>query len=206
MVETLTNFLKKIPKQYYFPLFMAILGVIFFGYGLIQYLGSSQHGKAETTLADVTTPTHVKTVKSISVDVEGAVFHTGVFTVPQDSRLQDALIKAGGLNEDADRDFVAKHINLASKLQDGAKIYIPRVGENILEGASTVNTDNGVAVVFININTTTPEMLDSLPGIGPTTAQKIITNRPYASIQDLVTKKIVSQKIFDQIKDKIVAE
>lgn len=206
MIQTLIDFLKNIPRQYYFPLVMAILGLIFFGYGLMQYFDQKQPESAQSIVATVPTGSSVKTVKSISVDVEGAVFHTGVFTLSENSRVQDALIKAGGLSEDADRDFVAKHINLASKLTDGAKIYIPRNGEEILDGASTINTVNGVAVTFLNINTTTAENLDSLPGVGPATAQKIIENRPYSDIQELLTKKVVSQRVFDQIKDKIVAE
>lgn len=205
-MQSLITLVKKLPKQYYFPVSMAILGLIFFLYGLIQYMGQNQPAMVKVSVTPLPTLSSVKTVKSISVDVEGGVFHTGVFTLPADSRVQDALIKAGGLDDSADRDFVAKHINLASKLQDGAKIYIPRVGEDVLDGASTVNTDNGVAVTFIDINTTSGETLDSLPGIGPATAQKIITNRPYTDIQELVTKKVVSQKVFDQIKDKIVAQ
>jgi competence protein ComEA len=206
MFEKALAIIKNIPRQYYFPLVMAILGVIFFGYGLIQFFGQRQPQSVQTIMAEVPTGSSVKTVKTISVDVEGAVFHTGVFTLAENSRVQDALIKAGGLDGDADRDFVAKHINLASKLTDGAKIYIPRKGEDILDGASTVNTVNGVAVTFLNINTTSADNLDSLPGVGPATAEKIINNRPYATIQELVTKKVISQRVFDEIKDKIVAE
>ncbi|MDE2025811.1 MAG: helix-hairpin-helix domain-containing protein [Patescibacteria group bacterium] len=198
--------LKKLPKQYYFLIVIAILGMMFFEYGLIQYIGQKQLRHAMDSQAKQLKLSFVKTVKTISVDVEGGVFHTGVFTLPENSRVQDALIKAGGLNDSADRVFVAKHINLSAKLQDGIKIYIPRVGEDVLDGAKIVNTTNGVAVTFIDINTTSEYSLDRLPGIDPATAQKIIANRPYGDIQELVTRKIVSQKVFGKIKDKIIAQ
>lgn len=206
VVQNIVSLIKKLPKQYYFPLFVAILGVMFFVYGLIQYFNQKQPQAQQIVAAQQPSMAPVKTVKTISVDVEGGVFHSGVFTLDPNSRVQDALIKAGGLSDSADRDFVAKHINLAAKLTDGAKIYIPRVGEQILDGAATLNTDNGVAVTFVNINSATEETLDGLPGVGPATAEKIITNRPYADINDLLKKKVVSQKVFTQIKDKIVAE
>lgn len=62
-----------------------------------------------------------------------------------------------------------------------------------------------LGTITININDATLQSLDSLPGIGAVTAQKVITNRPYADIQELVTKKVVFQKVFDQIKNKMSA-
>jgi DNA uptake protein ComE-like DNA-binding protein len=201
MFESLTDLVKRIPKSYYIPLSVAIIGLIFFVYGLIQYFGNSS--VQQTSTVDVATPsvTPVKTVKIISVDVEGAVLHAGVVTLPVNSRVEDALIESGGLSDKADRDFIAKHMNLAAKLVDGGKIYIPRIGESILDGAQTAT--NGEPVV-IDINAASADVLDGLPGIGPTTAEKIITNRPYTDVKDLLTKKIIGQKVFDQIKDKLM--
>src|SRR5690348_4394582 len=100
MLQTLLVYIKKIPRQYLIPLVMALFGIIFFGYGLIQYFGHTQSSSEEMFTSNVAVSPSVKTVKNISVDVEGAVFHTGVFTVPENSRVEDALIKTGGLNQD----------------------------------------------------------------------------------------------------------
>lgn len=148
--------------------------------------------------------------EELVVDVAGEVVSPGVYRLSAESRVGEALAAAGGLSARADREWVAKNINLAGKLADGAKIYVPKVGQKI-EGGVTVTTGStnspgqvaGVVAGTININTASASELDTLPGIGPVTANKIITNRPYQSIQELLEKKVVSQKVFDQIKDKI---
>lgn len=202
-IESLLSLLKKIPRDFYVPIILASLGLMLFVYGMIQYLGSTKSADIapQTTTEAEITP--VKTVKNIQVDVEGGVFRPGVYTVSYDSRVQDALVAAGGLSAAADRDYVAKHVNLAQRVTDGAKIYIPRVGEQILDGAQSNPQTALDAAGLININSATSDQLDSLPGIGATTAQKIIANRPYENVQDLLTKKVVGQKVFNEIKDKL---
>lgn len=108
---------------------------------------------------------------------------------------------AGGLASSADRDYVAKHLNLAQKLSDGAKIYIPKDGEVVNGASTTVLAEQ--AGGLININTASLDSLDSLSGIGQVTAQKIMNGRPYADIQELITKHIITQKVFDKIKSSI---
>lgn len=131
----------------------------------------------------------------------------GIYHLDGDSRLQDALIATGGLSENADRSFVEKHINLAQKLVDGQKIYFPSLGES----ASVADTNQGQTDTSsttsgpLNINEATATQLDALPGIGQVTAQKIINGRPYSDIQELLSKKIVSSKVFGEIKDKVSA-
>ncbi|HYM65593.1 MAG TPA: helix-hairpin-helix domain-containing protein, partial [Candidatus Sulfotelmatobacter sp.] len=114
-------------------------------------------------------------------------------------------ISAQGLSEDADRDYISKNINLAQKLSDGAKIYIPKIGEVVSLNQNSESNVLGVQAQtsLININSATSESLDSLPGVGPVTAQKIINSRPYATIDELLSKKIVSNSVFTKIKDKI---
>lgn len=109
------------------------------------------------------------------------------------------MIAAGGLSARADREWVAKNLNLAMKLTDGAKVYVPAFGEN----AGAPGSSEALVSGTININTGSASELDGLPGVGPVTAQKIIDNRPYSSVQDLLSKKAVNQKVFDNIKDKI---
>jgi competence protein ComEA len=126
----------------------------------------------------------------------------GVYKLSQDARMQDAFISCGGLSSSADRNWVAKNINLAVKLTDGAKIYIPKLGE---QTSSSSSYSSGVALTssLININSASEQELDSLSGVGPATATKIINSRPYGSINDLLDKKIVGSKVFQTIKDKI---
>lgn len=139
------------------------------------------------------------------VDVAGAVHNPGVVTLPSGSRVEDAIGAAGGLRQDADFDYIAKSINKAMKVSDGMKLYIPSKTEtshNItpLLRRSDETSQNGGGEYTISINTASKDQLDTLPGIGPVTSQKIIDNRPYQTIDELVTKKAVGQAVFEKIK------
>ena len=127
------------------------------------------------------------------VDISGAVVSPGVYQLVNGDRIKDALVAAGGLTGLADRDFVATTINLAAKVADGDKIYIPAAGGEVA----------GAATGRVNLNKATTNELMSLDGIGTARAQAIIDSRPYAAVADLVAKKVISQAIFEKIKDKI---
>ena len=192
-------------KKHWLPLSLGALGMIFFAYGLIGLFmtnkTSSDNIVFEASSSAKLNPTEVKT---IFIDIEGAVVRPGLYKLPQDSRIQDALVVAGGLAASADRNFVSKNINLAIKLSDGAKIYIPNIGEAV-SGVSALNASSEVGMVgsLVNINTSSQSQLEALPGIGPVTASKIIGSRPYGSVDELLKRKIVGSKVFDQIKYKI---
>lgn len=134
--------------------------------------------------------------KIIKVDIEGAVERPGVYEIPNDSRIQDVLITAGGMTAKASRKYVSENINLSQKIYDGQKIFIP---EENLERFILFKDEP----FLISINTSTEQELDSLPGIGLTTARKIIAGRPYQNISELVEKHLVNQTTFNKIKDKI---
>ena len=145
--------------------------------------------------------------KVIKIDISGAVINPGVYTIKFDSRIQDALVLAGGLSAEADRDWISQRINLAQKLNDGAKIYIPKKSEQSTDQnpsqskilGATENTTKDI----ISINSASKEQLDTLPGVGEVTAQKVIDGRPYQTIEELVSKKIIYKSTFEKIKDKI---
>jgi competence protein ComEA len=204
MDETERKLLPLINKNV-LPLLLGTAGLIFFGYGLMS-LSTPKKDKPDI-LFEAASDTKEATpkVNDIAVDVEGAVMKPGVYKLKSDSRIQDALIAAGGMNEEADREKVAKGLNLASKVRDGAKIYIPANGEEVVasggSGESMVMGDS--ASEMININSASSSELEALPGIGKVTAEKIVDNRPYRSIQDLVDKKVVGKSVFDKIKDKV---
>lgn len=192
-------------SQYWLPITLALFGLMFLVYGLMVLLGGFSSSKDIVFEAGGEATESAK-VKEIIVDVSGAVLKPGVYRLPFDARVQDALVAAGGLSEAADRGWVAKNLNLALKLKDGTKIYIPSSGESTTRSASsgqasTTGSTGGTGL--ININTASEGELDSLPGIGPITAQKIINARPFDSVEDLLNKKIVGSKVFEQIKEKI---
>ena len=98
---------------------LVLLGVILLGLGV---LGSNLRGQREEGIEIL--PAVEEESNEIFVDIQGAVASPGVYQLAAGSRVNDLLIKAGGLSGGADRDWVAKNINLAQKLADGVKIYI----------------------------------------------------------------------------------
>lgn len=129
----------------------------------------------------------------IVVDVDGAVLAPGVYKLAKDSRMNDVITAAGGLAQEADR----SRINLAAKVLDGQKVYIPVVGGPV--GQIAGESVNGP----ISINSDSQSRLESLPGVGPVTASKIIASRPYSSLEELKTKKAVGSATYEKIKDLI---
>lgn len=204
--------LKKVFKKYKIPLFFGALGLILIATGSF-FLFYSPKNKNEV---EIIPAEEQKSSKEIMIDVAGAVFKPGVYKLKDGDRLQDALVLAGGLSEEADREWVERNLNLAVRLVDGNKVYIPKISEaNQAEAAllrqgsgeakenSTTGQVAGVESKKININTASTAQLDTLYGVGEKTAQKIISGRPYSKIEDLVEKKIVYQSAFDKIKEKI---
>ena len=191
-------------KKHWLPLSLGILGMIFFAYGLIGLLTANKAGSEDIIFEASPTGSSQIEAKTILVDIEGAVVKPGVYKLPQDSRIQDALVAAGGLSATADRGHVAKNFNLAIKLTDGTKIYVPFIGEAVSGASALSASSEGVVVgVLVNLNNSSQSQLEALPGIGPATAQKIISGRPYSSLNELLDKKIVGAKVFGQIKEKI---
>ncbi len=200
------------------PLFVGLicLGVLLLLIGVFQYLSTkSTKDEAVFVPSDTKAVAGTASTKEISIDIEGAVQKPGVYKLREGARVQDALIASGGMSSTADRDYVSKHFNLAQKLIDGAKVYIPQKGEQTTTVTSVeqnLNSNDGANLTvgdnsgLININSATVNQLDSLPKVGQVTAQKIISGRPYSKIEDLVTKKILGQKTFDGLKDKITVE
>lgn len=134
----------------------------------------------------------------IMVDIEGAVTKPGVYQIHASERMRDIIDKAGGFSSDADRSFIAKNMNLSRILRDQDKVYIPRWGENI--PIQPVTAAGGKTV---HINSAPANELETLPRIGKTAALKIIQNRPYESLDELVAKHVITQTIYDQIKSQI---
>ena len=137
----------------------------------------------------------------IYVHICGAVINPGVYQVPAGTRVYQALELAGGSSDDA----YLSGINLADKLADGQKVYIPSEGEHA-EGI--LSTDSGgVQSVMININTASEAELMTLPGIGQSRAKDIINYRVknglFESIDDIMKVSGIKEAAFEKIKDLI---
>ena len=141
---------------------------------------------------------------NIIVDISGAVKNPGVYSLPAGSRFGEALEAAGGVQPDkVDSEYLSKQINLASEVRDGQKIYIPFQGDNLATiPASGIGSEPASVYLtnLISVNTASSSQLDSLPGVGPATSAKIIAARPYGSLEELVSKKAVSQSVYEKIK------
>lgn len=137
----------------------------------------------------------------IWVDVQGAVENPGAYELGGNARVKDALLAAGGLDENADRSYVARYINTAQKVSDGIKIYIPRSGEGGVVPSSQGNVLGASGMV--SINSASQSLLEGLTGIGAVRAKAIIEGRPYGSTEELKTKNIIPSSVFEKIKEKI---
>ena len=137
------------------------------------------------------------------VHISGAVNKPGILRLDSNKRVVDALDLAGGARDDADLD----KINLAAKLHDEEKIYIPKVGEvqsNISSLASSPSSSASSSK--ININSADLNELTKIPGVGEKTAQKILdyrANNSFSSIEDIKNVPGIGDKKFESMKDYI---
>jgi competence protein ComEA len=161
---------------------------------------------APTAAADAAA---LPTPAALHIDVAGAVAAPGVYTLPADSRVADAILAAGGALADADLD----RLNKAVALTDGSQVYVPRLAERGTPDMASAPTAGAKALTprttpagtpavisSVNINTATLEALDGLPGVGPATAQAIIAGRPYARIEDVLRVEGIGEAKFAKLQ------
>ncbi|MEE3399265.1 MAG: helix-hairpin-helix domain-containing protein [Eubacterium sp.] len=140
---------------------------------------------------------------TITVYVCGAVVQEGVYELPAGSRISDALLMAGGYDENA----LHGYVNLAERLEDGERIYFPDYQEleelGIVPISSTESSESGL----VNINTADAEMLKTLPGIGDAKAADIIAYREehgaFSSIEDIKNVSGIGESIYNRISSGI---
>ncbi len=145
----------------------------------------------------------------IYVHIEGAIAKPGIYKIAENERLNSLIEKSGGLTESAD----LKYINLAKKLDDAEKIYIPSKTDTLNLQTDTItpynpeilpdnNKDNK-----ININLDSKEKLQTIPGIGESTANKIIQyrekNNKFKSIDEIKNVEGIGENKFEKIKNYI---
>jgi competence protein ComEA len=137
--------------------------------------------------------------EDLVVDVAGAVAHPGLHRLAIGARVGDAIEAAGGFAPRVDLAEVGRSLNLAEPLTDGSKVHVPELGFDRLEAAPADDAR-------IDLNQADQASLESLPGIGPVTATKIIDARSssrFGTVRELRDRGLVGDSVFEQIKDKV---
>lgn len=168
--------------------------------GLILLVAAPPRGEAIRLLPP-------PTAAPLAVHVNGAVASPGVYWLPPGSRVAQAIQAAGGALPQADE----QALNLAAPLHDGEQVRVPTQAREetawpTSEASRSLLAPSG-APSLININTATQSELESLPGIGPVLAQRIIEYRqahgPFTRLEDLLNVPGIGPKTFERIKDLI---
>ncbi|MGI5897696.1 MAG: helix-hairpin-helix domain-containing protein [Candidatus Dojkabacteria bacterium] len=229
-----------------------LLGILFDHFVITKFLNSKEENYEEKQvesqitvdveqdsipLEDKKILRDTNTPCSIYVDVSGALKEPGVYCMPKDALIIDAVNKAGGFTNEVAYRFVSRKINLAQKIVENQKIYFPfekemdckilsflpeaekveiivnnsvgDIGENTTTSSSESNSNNSSGgsssntEECININSASLEELDSLTGVGPSTAQKIIDGRPYEKIEDILNVSGIGESSFAKFREKI---
>lgn len=154
----------------------------------------------------------IEEVQKIKIHITGEVNSPGVKELDEGSRIEDAINIAGGLTESAN----ISNVNLAYPLEDGQKIYIPNINENIEEyivkenGEGIVEDSKNSSSGRININKADTDQLCELPGVGESLATRIVTyreeNGKFKSIEDLKNVSGIGEKKFESLKEYIVVK
>jgi len=208
-------------KKYLLEIILLSVAMIITITALVIYVNNSQNSEEKIEIDPSRLRQDFGGQGKIFVDVSGAIKKPNIYQVDFGARIKEVIDKAGGLSDEADMIFFNRNFNLARIVTDQEKIYIPSIMEinsgifvqnqrtldyvspvtGVIYNAPTTNTpiDNQL----INLNSATIEELDQLPGIGQVTANKIITNRPYSNIEELLTKKVVNKSVYEKIKNLI---
>lgn len=200
--------------KYKLQLILLLLGILFVGLGALLFKDGLFDSSDKIEVLE-TDSGGDGVNQGIVVEIAGAVEKPGVYKFEKGDRVEDLLIASGGVSSNADRKWMEKFINRAAKLIDGQKLYIPSM-EDVASADSNWQSNNvsanfsgtsdavlGSVENMVNINTATSKELESLWGIGPVTAQNIIEHRPYSSVEELLTKKILRANVHERNKDKL---
>ena len=173
----------------------SIIMIILFLFLLIGCSRSTEQIALESAEGEQTVEEESETQDSIFVFVCGAVRNAGVYELPVESRVFEAVRAAGGFSEDA----AVSHINQAEVLEDETRLYIPTMNE--------VTEEQSVDDGKVNINTAAREELMTLPGVGEAKAALIIQyreeNGSFQKVEDIMNISGIKEGLFGKIKDYI---
>ena len=205
-----------------------IIMVLIIGYFIYQRKNEFTISEEKVSTENIIKEPEEEKSKKIVVHISGAVEQEGIVELEENSRIADAIEKVGGLKENAE----TKGINLAYKVEDGMKIYIPTKEEFQNKESQEMNKENQyvyegikenglqekssqrnselkgtIGNKKVNINKASQEELDSLPGIGPSTASKILEyrreNGNFKNIEDIKGVSGIGESKFEKIKEMI---
>lgn len=203
------NSLNKAPKN-------IIIGAIIIALAIVGYYVYGRQTNEEQLLTseeaiDKAQDQQLNEQTEIIVHITGAVKKEGIVTLKENSRIADAVEAAGGLKEDADM----SKINLAYVLEDGMKIKIPSVNDKDEGTKQDVTNEEEIVDIIpesniksekgmVNINKASQTELETLPGIGPSIALKIINyrneNGKFSNIEDLKKVSGIGENKYENIK------
>ncbi|MEM9778138.1 MAG: helix-hairpin-helix domain-containing protein, partial [Chloroflexota bacterium] len=157
------------------------------------------------------TPMPTSTPEPVTIFINGQVAQPGIYTLPYDSMVQDALNAAGGFTAEAFEDVV----NLAQPLTDGMQVYVPAKDDSAAVAIPLISTPpiiskDGVSSGLINLNSATKAELETLPGVGPSTAQKILDfredNGSFSTIEGVMDVAGIGPAKFEQMAEFITVD
>ena len=216
--KAVRDFLEEYGSQLKKMAVICLVGLVLFA-GFPLFKGSSEEqvvaedGGKDSAAGEEFTGDRSYSDGTIFVDIGGAVKNPMLVELPDGSRVDDAIQAAGGLKQEADM----SNINRAEFLLDGQKIYIPSLAldadGNVIENAaagtavSSASGSGSDATGKVNINTADSTQLQTLNGVGPATAQKIIdyrqSNGSFTSVEDIKNVSGIGDKTFEKMKDHI---
>lgn len=178
------------------------------GGGVFYNQFTNKEKTIETPSTDITE--NIPVNDEVTIYVSGEVNSPGVITLDSNCRIKDAIIACGDFTPLADKNSV----NLAQKVTDGMQIKVSALSQNqndktddnaiLNEGTNNKSTQN---TTMVNINTASKEELDTLPGVGPATADKIIeyreTNGQFNSIEDIKNVRGIGEAKFSKMQSRI---
>ncbi|MFZ7334060.1 helix-hairpin-helix domain-containing protein [Streptococcus pluranimalium] len=174
--------------------------------GQSESLSSAAISSEKTTVES-----DIASSRTITVDIKGAVKKPGVYELPSDSRVNDAILLAGGVTAEADR----QSVNFAQKLNDEAVVYVASQGENISVVATNTTVTSRVETAGdssdkVNLNTATLADLQTISGIGQKRAQDILdyrdSNGGFKSVDDLSNVSGIGEKTLEKLREEVTVD
>ena len=174
---------------------------------VLLFIGSKLLARPQATTAlapPAAPPAETAAATAVMVDVVGAVRRPGLYRLSEGTRIADAVARAGGTTRRAE----LAQVNLAAPLADGEQVVVPERGAAGAAGAGTPAASGSAPGAPVDLNSASPEQLDTLPGIGPATAAKIIAFRQqhgaFHSLAELDAVPGIGQGRIAQLKGLVV--